>query len=386
MKIKRYFAGDIRQAIRLVRDELGPDAVILSNRTVDGGVEIVAAMDYEALLTDLGIGRANTDTVRAAASPTIAGSATAPDPALGDMRRELKTLRGLLEHQLSDLAWGEMGRRHPQRTLLLRRLRELGLSDGMCRKVVHDVAENTDFDRLWRDALAVLAHHLHVTNDDILTNGGAVALIGPTGVGKTTTVAKLAARCILRHGQRSVALITMDDQRIGAQEQLRIYGKILGAPVHVAREGQGLADLLAELRGYRLVLIDTAGMGQRDLRLTQQLGLIRSTDTPIRPYLVLSAAAQFAALEETVRAFAPASPRSCIITKVDEATSLGGVLSVAALHGLPFAYVSDGQRVPEDLRPARSHTLVARAVAIQAQTEQLLAGRAGNLGRIAVHA
>jgi flagellar biosynthesis protein FlhF len=387
MKIKRYFATDIRQAIRLVREELGPDAVILSNRTVDGGIEIVAAMDYEALLTDLGVGRTSTYAASAADSPATAPTKPVEvDPALGDMRRELKTLRGLLEHQLSDLAWGEMGRRHPQRALLLRRMRELGLSDGMCRKVARDVAENSDFDRLWRDALAVLAHHLPVTNDDILTHGGVAALIGPTGVGKTTTVAKLAARCILRHGPRSVALITTDDQRIGAQEQLRIYGKILNAPVHVARDGAALGATLAELHGHRLILIDTAGMGQRDARIAPQLEMLRATGVPIRSYLVLSAAAQLAALEETLRAYAPAAPQSCIITKVDETTSLGGVLSVASLHGLPFAYVSDGQRVPEDLRPARSHTLVSRAVAIQTQTEQLLAGRAGTVGRIAAHA
>jgi flagellar biosynthesis protein FlhF len=385
MKIKRYFAPDIRQAIRMVRDEQGPDAVIISNRSIDGGVEIVAAVDYEALLSDLGInrGKAAAGSVPAPAA-VVAGEA--PDPAIGDMRRELKSLRGLLENQLTDLAWGEMGRRHPQRTLLLRRLRELGLSAGMCRRIAHDVAEDADFDRAWRDALAVLAHNLPVTNDDILVHGGVVALVGPTGVGKTTTVAKLAARCILRHGARSVALVTTDGERIGAQEQLRVYGKILGAPVHFARDADALRGVLAEVRSHRLVLIDTAGMGQRDIRLSAQLNLLRTTPTPVRSCLVLSAAAQFAALEETVRAFSPAAPQSCIVTKVDETTSLGGVLSVAARHRLPFGYVSDGQRVPEDLRPARSHTLVSRAVSIQGQTEQLLASSNGAKGRVAIHA
>jgi flagellar biosynthesis protein FlhF len=387
MKIKRYFAPDIRQAIRMVRDEQGPDAVILSNRSVDGGVEIVAAVDYEALLSDLGVTRPKSVTTVTASSAAVDKPVgTEPELAIVDMRRELKSLRGLLEHQLSDLAWGEMGRRHPQRTLLLRRLRELGLSAVMCRRIVQEVRENTDFDRAWRDALALLAHNLPVTNDDILTQGGVVALVGPTGVGKTTTVAKLAARCILRHGARSVALVTTDGERIGAQEQLRVYGKILGAPVHFARDAEDLRAVLAELRQHRLILIDTAGMGQRDVRLAQQLGVLRAASTPVRTCLVLSAAAQFAALEETVRAFAPATPQSCIVTKVDETTSLGGVLSVVAQHRLPFSYVSDGQRVPEDLRPARSHTLVSRAVTIQSQTEQLLAGTGGAGGRVAINA
>lgn len=391
MKIKRYFAPDIRQAIRQVREELGPDAVILSNRKADGGVELVAAIDYEALLVEADRARGPAPSGAARREPTLTPSAppatggAAVDPLIAHMGREIKSLRGMLEHQLSGIAWGELGRRHPQRMLLIRRLRELGLSAALAQRIAAEVPETLDAERGWRQALALLAHYLPVTDDDILNRGGVVALIGPTGVGKTTTVAKLAARCLLRHGPHSVALITADDQRIGAHEQLRIYGQILGIPVRAAADHRALAAALAELRQARLVLIDTAGLGQRDTRLAEQLGLIRSASPALRPYLVLAANSQIAAIEETVAAFGSGSVAGAIVTKIDETSSLGGVLSVLSAHRLPVAYVSEGQRVPEDLAPARSHSLVARCVAVTERTRESLA-RKPLFTKVATHA
>ena len=394
MKIKRYFAADIRQAIRMVRDEQGPDAVILSNRKVEGGVEIVAAVDYDSFIAEAG-----GHEPRASQSPAPSTARRdsreevfpeAPrmdahgDP-ITDMGRELKSLRGMLEHQLSGLAWGELGRRHPQRVLLIRRLRELGLAAALAQKIANEIPEQPDMERAWRQALALFAHYLPVTNDDILTHGGIVALVGPTGVGKTTTVAKLAARCLLRHGPTSVALITADDQRIGAHEQLKIYGQILDIPVRLARDHHSLQSALVELRAHRLILIDTAGMGQRDLRLAEQLSMVRNGSPAARLYLVLAANSQIAALEETVAAFETAAVRGAIITKVDETSSLGGVLSVLSSHGLPVAYVSEGQRVPEDLAPARAHSLVSRCVAVMQQTREVLA-RKPAYRKVAQHA
>jgi flagellar biosynthesis protein FlhF len=391
MKIKRYFAPDIRQALRLVREGQGPDAVILSNREVDGGVEIVAAVDYDALLAEAGVttrygSGADTAAGRGAGAEAAPEASAPQDDSLLGVRSELTTLRGMLEHQLSDLAWGELERKHPRRALLIRRLRELGLGPTLARRIAEGVSEEQDFERLWREGLALLARSLAVTDDDIVSHGGVVALIGPTGVGKTTTAAKLAARYILRHGARSVALVTTDDQRIGAHEQLKIFGRILDVPVRAARDADSLRAVLAELAAYRLVLIDTAGMGQRDVRLSEQFQMIHGAGRPIRSHLVLAATGQLPALEETVRAFAPGAPQACIVTKLDETTSLGGVLSVAAQHRLAFAYLSDGQRVPEDLRPARAHTLVARCVAIHQQTRQMLAGAPGTNRRKAANA
>lgn len=392
MKIKRYFAPDIRQAIRKVRDEQGPDAVILSNRKVDGGVEIVAAVDYDTFLADLGAAPARTapPAVPAAQNreeiiPESPRPSTAHADPIDDMGRELKSLRDMLEHQLSGLAWGELGRRHPQRMLLIRRLRELGLSAALAQKIANEIPEQPDMERAWRQALALFAHYLPVTNDDILTHGGIVALVGPTGVGKTTTVAKLAARYLLRHGPRSVAMITADDQRIGAHEQLKIYGQILDIPVRLARDHQSLQAALTELRAHRLILIDTAGMSQRDLRLAEQLSLVRAGSPAVKLYLVLAANAQIAALDETVAAFTPGTVHGAIITKVDETSSLGGVLSVLGARSLPVAYVSEGQRVPEDLAPARSHNLVSRCVGVMQQTREVLA-RQPVYRKVALHA
>jgi flagellar biosynthesis protein FlhF len=407
MKIKRYFAPDIRQAIRKVREEQGPDAVILSNRAVDGGVEIVAAVDYDAFVADLGSGAspavsppaARAD-ARATGNPArrepsfsdprqgeeiVPDSLSADADPVADMGRELKSLRSMLEHQLSGLAWGELGRKHPQRMLLIRRLREMGLSATLAHKIAHEIPEQPDMERVWRQALALLAHYLPVTNDDILALGGTVALVGPTGVGKTTTVAKLAARALLRHGPKSVALITADDQRIGAHEQLKIYGQILDLPVRLARDHHSLTTALSELRGHRLILIDTAGMSPRDVRLAEQLSRVRAGSPAVKLYLVLAANAQIAALEESVAAFGAAALAGAIVTKVDETSSLGGVLSVLSTRSLPVAYVSEGQRVPEDLAPARSHNLVARCVGVMQQTRAALA-RAPHFNKVAVHA
>jgi flagellar biosynthesis protein FlhF len=413
MKIKRYFAADMRQAIRKVREEQGPDAVILSNRKVDGGIEIIAAVDYDEALVnealdqqapeprsaareDLGTPVATAmpkprvsqpavlktpaavSGYDAAAAETAALRAEsrkpaitwAQDPALVEMRREIHELRGLLENQLAHLAWGDLQRRAPHTTELLRRLSGLGLTPGMCRTLAEQVGPAADEDQAWRRALGLLAHRLPVTDDDILNSGGVVALVGSTGVGKTTTVAKLAARYALRHGQRSVALITTDCYRIGAHEQLFTYGRILGVPVQAVSSHDELQTTLASLADKRLVLIDTAGMSQRDLRLAEQLATLRDSGFPLHTYLVMTATTQASVLEEGVRAFGSAALAGCILTKLDEAASLGGVLSVVAKHQLPLAYVGDGQRVPEDLHPARAHNLVNRAVSLMQQAGQ----------------
>lgn len=406
MKIKRFFAADIRQAIHKVREALGPEAVILSNRPVQGGIEIVAAADYdEALFSTLGaqaapVQEGGTDSqVRGQEIPPVTddvgvgaqarGSTLSrkpgykpadtgrpliewsQEPALVEMRRELATLRSLLEHQISGLAWGDVGRRSPLRATLLRRFMELGLSPHLCQQVADSVSEDVDFDHAWRHGLGLLSHRLAVTDDDILTEGGVVALVGPTGVGKTTTIAKLAARYALRHGPNRVALVSTDSYRIGAHEQLRIYGRILNVPVCLATNEEELRNMLEDLRDKQLVLIDTAGMSQRDLRLSKQLALLSDSAVagiPIKSYLVLSATSSVNSLNQIVQAFHAVQPQGCILTKLDESVSLGAALSAVIEHKLPVAYTSNGQRVPEDIQPARAHSLIIRGVTVMQQS------------------
>jgi len=385
MKIKRFFAKDISGAIRDVRNELGADAVILSNREVSGGIEIVAATDYdEALFDGTGLD-AGKDSVPTPTQAPVAQAAPvqespaqkrpqaavarqplpeiewSQEPTLVEMRREMESLRGMMEDRLTGLAWGEEARRHPVRAQLVRELMLMGLNPSLCNELANHQPENHDFAMMWRASLGRLAQQLPVCENDCLDEGGIIALVGPTGVGKTTTIAKLAARYALRHGKQHVALVTTDSYRIGAHEQLRIYGRILDVPVHVANDSKELNEILKGLSDKRLVLIDTAGMSQRDVRLSEQFSVIHDGSPLIRSFLVLSATTQFTALDETIDVFSAAEPEGCIITKTDEASSLGPVLSIIARHQLPMAYVANGQRVPEDLRLARANNLVRQA-------------------------
>ncbi len=409
MKIKRYFAPELRQAIRQVREEQGPEAVILSNRRVSGGVEIIAAVDYDETLLDQAVGSPpggaadggarpagmGADAAGDAPEPPLTGAGSgAPganiwsqEPTLVEMQRELRFLRDLLEDQLSSLAWGEMARRQPVRARLLRRLGDLGLDSDLAQSLVGEPGLDQDFPRAWRGALERLCRRVPVVSDDILTRGGVLALVGPTGVGKTTMVAKLAARFVLRHGRRHLALVTTDSYRIGAQEQLRAYGRILGAPVYAAADEGELRSVLHELQDRRLVLVDTAGMSQRDLRLSEQFATLHGGDPRIQTYLVLSATTQRAVLDEVARAFRGVPLAGGILTKVDETASLGGALSVAIRQGLPLAFVGDGQRVPEDIQPARAAVLVARAAKLlEATAPREAAPAAQAQGGVPAHA
>jgi flagellar biosynthesis protein FlhF len=223
-----------------------------------------------------------------------------------------------------------------------------------------------------------------VTGDRWLETGGRVAFVGATGVGKTTMLAKLAVRWILRHGPGDLALVASDTVRIGAQDQMQALGQLLGVPVHVPERFEALPELLSRLGRHRLVLIDTPGSSLRDAQLSARLAVLANCASKLETALVLAASTQAGALEEAVQRFKPANPGSCLLTKLDEATSLGGALSVLIRARLPLSYTSDGQRVPEDLRPARSLELVSHAVRLAKATgaaadEDLLRRRFGKL-------
>ncbi len=411
MKIKRYFAPDIRQAIRKVRDEQGPDAVILSNQRVNGGIEIVAAVDYDESLfrknmmpqdttltenPDIKMQIQKQDSNRMHNKDEFTGSNTSrqlsdviwsQDPAIVEIQDELRKLRDMLENQLSGLAWGDLNRRYPQRADLMRRLMKIGLSTSLCQEISNLISSDTDIDHLWGQALTSLVDRVPIMQSDLLTDGGVVALIGPTGVGKTTTIAKIASRYTLRHGNRDVALVTIDNYRVGAYEQLRTYGRILDIPVKNADSRQELKQVLNDLKGRRLILIDTAGMGQHDHHLINQADIIDS-DASIRTSLLLSATTRLSGLEDVVQAFEIFNPTECMFTKIDEATSLGNVLSIAIKHNLPVSYVSNGQQVPEDLQRARAHTLVSQCVALATRAEKMLEEEVAfqSYGRVAANA
>ena len=385
MKVRRYIAPDIRTALTRVRDAQGPDVVILSNRSIDGGVELITADEsysqeqnsdgFPKVLADA---YANAETVTTPAEQPATRQDVAdakpqrsePDaevlwtrePVLEQMRSELSALRGLVEQELAGLAWGDLGRRHPIRASMLRRLVDLGLDADLGDAVVAGLDDAQPRVTAWRQVLALLCRRIPIAKNTLLQRGGVAALLGPTGVGKTTVIAKLAAQYALAHGSENVALITTDVNRIGAQDQLRGIGQILGIPVWSVSDMNELPQTLQALLDRKLVLIDTAGLSQRDARVADYQRMFANVPVAVHKFLVLSAVTQSSVLDDIARSYAVLDAEGCIITKLDESASLGPALSAAIRLDLPLSFISAGQRIPEDLEPAVAHQLVARAV------------------------
>jgi flagellar biosynthesis protein FlhF len=289
------------------------------------------------------------------------------DAVAASVLKEIRSLRGTLEQQFSALNWNNQEKRDPVHGELLRQVLAAGFSRSLAHSLLEQLpAENAGNGE--KDTMNwiknVLTSNLQCIGDEreILEKGGVYALVGPTGVGKTTTTAKLAARCVVRHGADKLALLTTDSYRIGGHEQLRIYGKILGVTVHAVRDTQDLNLALAELRGKHMVLIDTVGMGQRDQMVAEQVAMLAGCGTPVKRLLLLNAASNWHTLNEVAHAYQGDGLAGAIITKLDEAVTIGCALDTAIQHRLPLYYVAGGQRVPEDLEMADSRALVNRAL------------------------
>ncbi len=375
MKIKRYLDKDMKHVLKRVREDQGPDAVILSNRRVDDGIEVIAAIDYDEALVRHAIGDSTESTAPISSDVlatlaeddhTIAKEVTEPavlsaelvsrpvqgDVSLADMRTEIASLRGLLETQLSDLVWKDSSQRFPMRAQVLRNFSMLGISPDVANMLVDRLDPIDDVRNIWHAPLTMLAQTFPVRDDELLRTGGTIALIGPTGVGKTTTIAKIAARFAMNHWADEIALVCADSYRIGAKEHLNAFANIIGCQVFAASSYDELEQLLIRLGDKKLVLIDTEGRSQRDRDLSSRLAAYGRAQDRIKFYLTLSSATQEAALDETVREFNRVPIEGCVITKIDEAAQLGCVMSTLIRHDLPAAWLSDGQRVPEDLHAA----------------------------------
>lgn len=441
MKIKRVFAKDMRTALAEVKELLGPDAIIMSNKKVTGGVEIVAAvevassdepsdhMSNRALKEDqvaFSASKAQPNLIHPRASsqqeeiadslsallarqsrmlreseashgvlpPTLeeqskmtppprtrapaerqrvaSNPASSRDKELEAMRSEMAAIRKLLQHQVSGLMWQEVERREPIRALLIKKLMKAGFTDQLADQLASLVPEDCSVNEALDQVKKLLVQQVRVNQDDILRQGGAVALLGPTGVGKTTTIAKLAARFAMKFGADQVALVTTDHYRIGAHDQLQTYGRIMGCQVRAVNNVEELSAALYQLRNKRLVLIDTAGMGQRDVRLNEQLDtLMNNSKVKIRHYLVLPATAQRRVLQEAYDHFKRIPISGCVLTKLDESLNLAEVLDVCIENSLPISYITDGQRVPEDIQLPNADNLIAMMMQqLDVQTEQ----------------
>ncbi len=361
MSVAKFVAATGREALRQVREAMGPDAVVLSNRTVDGGVEIVAMRD-----TDLG---AISDSAPRFQPPVREPIQVAAAEDIDGIRGELQSMRALIERQLSGIAVPAVpAAADPLRESLFEWLVGAGFSAQLARTLLARLPAGYDRPAAMGWIRQEIASKVPVLADEdaLFGQGGVLALVGPTGVGKTTTTAKLAARFVLKHGADKLALLTTDTFRIGAHEQLRIYGDILGVPVHAVKDASDLRLALGALSQKHLVIIDTVGMSQRDRNLSEQIAMLAGAPAPVQRVLLLNGASHGDTLNEVVHAYrhdaAPgAGIDGCIISKLDEATHLGSVLDVVIRHRLPVFYASTGQRVPEHLELARGDALVERA-------------------------
>lgn len=501
MNVKRYIAPTARECLRKVKDELGPDAIVVSNKPVPGGVEIMAmtadgfealsrqaapqtsassppppvvtkkAETRSALASALGAqaasGASAAAAKRNAAAPVEAdddytvslssqarkppifhpswqvsasaktgtvkppadalmgrprplpnrpdetsnvlsdaqvsaslknilqeaetaqnklggGASAESDPKsqkqVSQLVDEMQTIKALLERQLAGFAWGEMSRETPTRALALAEMLDAGFSGLLARKLCQEMPTELNIEEARKWLKSAINRRLRTlgNDSDIIERGGVYALVGPTGVGKTTTTAKLAARCVVRYGADKIALLTTDGYRIGAHEQLRIYGRILGVPVHVVRDGDDLRHTLSDLRDKHMILIDTVGMSQRDRMVAEQAAMLMRAGE-VNRLLLLNATSRGDTLDDVVRAYAGEDLAGVILSKVDESASIAPALDAVVRHGLLLCYVANGQRVPEDMHLPNRNYLLHRAFKLAGEDSphRLLSEEAG---------
>lgn len=413
MNVRKYFAADMRSALEMVRVEQGPDVLILSNRKVENGVELVtadAAVDEQELnsfaaqqatqraedkRTLKNSSNKNTATAKprtpdttdknGAVNPSIRRVTNTTGKQKGNLKNseaqnqsvsenllwtdeatvrkmqvEMQSIKGLLEQQLSGLAWADFGSKYPQRARLLRTLSTLGIAPALAKKLVEQVPASMDMERAWNYALGALKLNLKVLPDPILSRGGSVAICGPTGVGKTTLVCKLAARYGIRHGVENVTIVSLDDHRLGAHQQLAVFGRLSGIECITPKLGEKLNDRLDSMDKDHLTLIDTGGFAPEDIRFRESMASLQNIDT----YLAISATTEYSALKKALTVCSEMAIAGCLLTKVDEAALLGSAISAVINANIPIAYVSAGQAVPDDLESANAKQLVAQAVAM----------------------
>ncbi|CAJ0771194.1 flagellar biosynthesis protein FlhF [Ralstonia chuxiongensis] len=276
---------------------------------------------------------------------------------------EIETLKSTLNDAMSSLASLGVKLGDPVRTRLFQTMLNAGFSAQLTRYVLENMPQHDSYEGALDFVQRAIEKNLTTVSDEnsLLDQGGVFALMGPTGVGKTTTTAKLAARFVLRHGASRVALLSTDSYRIGGHEQLRIYGKILGVSVHAVKDAQDLSLALNDLREKHVVLIDTIGMSQRDRAVSEQMAMLHAVGPSIKRLLLLNAASNGKTLDEVVGAYRDANLAGCILTKIDEAASVGHAMDVMIRRRLPLHYVSYGQRVPEDIAVPNKKLLIHRS-------------------------
>jgi flagellar biosynthesis protein FlhF len=342
MKLKRYPALNAREALARIRQELGPDAVVVTSREVPGGVEFMAGR-YQ----DLG----ETDRV-----------APVPEQSAAGLLAELKGIKHLIRNQLASLSWSLDKRRHPRRVEMVQTLLNAGFSPALARSLAARLPRGLDIQGMNKWLRAVLIRNLAAWNkpDRLWEQGGIWALVGPTGAGKTTTLAKLAARAVDALGAHQVALVTLDAYRIGAYEQTRTYADLLGVELVRVDAAEKFLPAMKGIVHKKLVLLDTPGLSPRDERIADFQKQLAAAGA--RQLLVLPAGMQGSMVETMLMAYGGPHLTACILTKLDEGGLTGPAIDGLIRHRLPVACLASGQRVPEDLYPAHAQVLIDRAL------------------------
>nr|WP_081612119.1 MULTISPECIES: flagellar biosynthesis protein FlhF [unclassified Thioalkalivibrio] len=350
MNVRRYRARDMRDAMRQVREQQGEDAVILSSRRVDGWLEVVAALeDGESSepVREPEAAKPAREARTADRAPNSAAPSWPADPELTAMRQELRDLRSLMTRQYAESDEARWAARHPLAAECKVRLIDRGFSESLARSLAGSILDDSSPEQAWERLRARLSGAIATHRPAILDEGGLLAMVGPTGVGKTTTLARIALRQIRRMGPDSVTLVTLDSQRIGATRQLQAFAQMAGISVRVLQNARELRDLARRVDDGHLILVDTAGQAPRAVE-EESLFAHLPPDIRAESWLVVSATTQGSTLRRVLEAFRKADPSALVLTKLDEAEQLGEVLSVLLDQHLGLGFVSDGQRIAED--------------------------------------
>lgn len=389
MNIKRFFAPDTRQAMQQVRKTLGADAVIISNRQTDDGVEIIAALEIDA---ERLANTASKIAPRPKKKPSPKAPEAAPDQVtvtpmetnpeenkdgtIERMNSEINRLRDLLENQITSMNVGQWTKNSPIRIKLYNQLTKVGLEPSIVTNLLGHVDDADDLPTASRKVMGMLTQQIRSTEETIISEGGVVILVGPSGSGKTTTLAKLAAQFIMENSTRDVVFISADNSRVGAHEQLLAYGRLFGIPVLRAREDSELEEIIAATADKRLVLVDRGSLTAQQMKHPELIPTMGITSLPLKHYLVLPATLQLNVMGRLLNTFSRANIQGCILSKVDEANSLGDVLTAFVRSQFPLTYLTDGQRVTAHLHPAHAKDLIARALQLVKDQEESLRNEA----------
>lgn len=351
MKVERFFAKNMNLAIQQVKEKLGSDAVILSSTRVGEGIEILASNEYPNQVIEEVSPVSESQT-----NPIFDGHAEKYQ----QVETELKQLRGLLEEQLTQLAWNDLKMRSPATVNLLQRLSQCHLSSEIseliCSHLHIDPEDNLA--ALWQQSLHLFSRMIPIMEKEPLDVPGIKVLIGGSGVGKSTMIAKMAARYSIRHSADDCLLISADSIRIGAHEQLKSIGRLLGVDVLVVDELQQLPNLLTSIESKSMILVDTPALPHVSRDKNLFLSVLNELQKMADLFLTISATAQLSHHQATVQSLRGIGFVGSMITKIDEARSLGEAISLVIENNLPLAYVSQGHRIPDDLSIPRPMTLV----------------------------